>query len=184
MIDTAPSFLQGLLRRIPSDPMMGALVSKGKILLENRTLEGKDESGAAFGPYKTKPYYAPVDGRPPGYPAPTGGEPSKSGKTMKYDSYASYKSAMGFGATPQLSISNEMLSDIGWIVKSKTRALMFFTSRLSAAKAHKHHTGDYPFFGFGDMNTITEMNEELVQQFRDARRVARAEIKARRSRSR
>jgi len=183
LTDTASSFLKGIRAGLPSRMAMGALASKAKILIEQRTLEGKDEDGASFDKYRTAPYSAPVTNRPPGYPDPSGGDLSKSGKSMKFSSYAAYKQGLGFGEDVNLSVSNQMLSDIDWTVRSSTKALMFFTSRLSGAKASGHHEGYYPFFGLGDQKTEEAMNVKLREVFRDVRAKARAEAKARKARS-
>lgn len=188
MTDTAPSLLNNVLRHLPtqragSRKQIGALASKAVISIKQRTSEGKGESGQPFGQYKTEKYYAPVENRPPGYPQPTGGAATKTGKSMKYDSYSAYKSAMGFGAAPQLGVSWQMLNDIIWVVRSKVKALLFFASRLSAAKAHRHHTGFYPFFGIEDNSTEQAINDELRKQFKDARKKAMSALKKRRTRS-
>ena len=61
--------------------------------------------------------------------------------------YGDYKAKQGFGSKPQLSVSNQMLGDIQISVLGERRAELFFGSRLSAAKAHGHDQGKYPFFG-------------------------------------
>ena len=186
MTDTVPSLLDGMKSRFPAHKAISEICARGKALITSRTLSGKDVSNKPFDPYRTEPYYAPVQNRPPGYPTPSGGIMSGTraarGKTMKFPSYAAYKAGLGFGPQPQLSISNQMLSDILWIPRTKTKAIMFFASTLSAAKAHRHHTGYYPFFGFG-MKDIHEMNDELRFLFHKARKEARARLKAKRSRS-
>jgi len=184
MTDTATSLLDAVKAGLPSTKVMGALASKGKMLIAQRTLAGKSETGSAFEAYRTAPYYAPVEKRPPGYPTPSGGEITKSGKSAKYPSYAAYKTAQGFGAKVQLSVSNQMLSDIDWVVQSPTRAVLFFASRLSAAKAHGQHTGYYPFFGFGDAASVEQMSRELAGLFQDIRAKAQAEMKRRAEKSR
>lgn len=179
-IDSTASFFKTLKQELPSRAGMASLASKGKAVIAQRTLEGTSAAGSSFSPYKTAPYYAPIENRPPGYPSPSGGEMTKSGKSMKYPSYAAYKAGIGMGARPQLSISNEMLGDIDFIVQSDTRAVLFFTSRLSAAKAHKHHTGDFPFFDLRSLDDEKQMNEELIEQAKRVRDKARREASKRR----
>lgn len=131
-----------------------AVANAARMVIINRTLHEKlDLNRQPFAAYGTKRYYAPVDKRPPGYPAPSGGRTTalKGGrklKTVAYDEgYGDYKAGLGLGSAPQLSVSNRMLSDIQARVASAKSAVLFFGSRLSAAKAHGHHTGKRPFFG-------------------------------------
>ena len=123
-----------------------------KAVITNRTLLGQSLSGGSFKPYSTKTYYAPIERRSPGTPAPTGGRNThkKTGKKLKsmiYHSYATYKAAMGFGATPQLSLTNKMLMAMQVSVISARKAIIFFAGALQNAKAHGLHHGKFPFFG-------------------------------------
>jgi len=181
--DNTASYFAAIKSGIPSRAIMGSLASKGKTVIVNRTLSGENAYGGQFMSYKTEPYYAPIENRPPGYPSPPGGTQTKSGKSAKYASYADYKESLGLGATPQLSVSGEMLGDIDFIVQSETRAVLFFTSRLSAAKAHAHHTGDYPFFDLGLPADEQALNETLRDQAKKVRERARRQAKARRYRA-
>jgi len=181
--DNTASFFKAFKQEIPSRAAMGALASKGKTIIATRTLQGQSSEGGSFHPYQTEPYYAPIENRPTGYPSPAGGELTKSGKSMKFPKYSDYKQSLGMGSRPQLSVSNEMLGDIDFIVTSKTKAVLFFTSRLSAAKAHGHHTGDFPFFDLRLSADEAAMNDELRERLKEARKKARQQTRARRYRA-
>ena len=76
------------------------------------------------------------------------GTSSKGTKFPSYtDSYKLWKTGKGHPAATNLSLTGEMLGDIQFKVISPNQALLFFGSKLSQAKAHRHHTGKYPFFG-------------------------------------
>ena len=162
--------LRALTQGLESPANILAVANAARAVIVNRTLiEKLNVNRVPFNPYSTKVYYAPVEKRPAGYPKPTGGRTvSKSHyshrktaygssstlhggrklKTVAYDGgYGEYKAALGFGSTPQLSVSNRMLSDIQAQIVNAKRAILFFGSRLSAAKAYRHHTGKFPFFG-------------------------------------
>jgi len=75
------------------------------------------------------------------------GVSSKGTKFPDYSAgYKRWKTGQGYPATPNLSLTGEMMGDIQINIISPTFAVLFFGSRLSAAKAHKHHTGKFPFF--------------------------------------
>jgi hypothetical protein len=147
-----------------------AVANAARMVIVNRTLHEKlDVNRQPFTPYGTKRYYAPIEKRPPGYPIPSGGRTvaeshymhkttaygssstlrgGRKLKTMAFDDgYGEYKAGIGRGSTPQLSVSNRMLSDIQARVLTLKSAVLFFGNRLSAAKAHGHHFGKRPFFG-------------------------------------
>lgn len=130
-----------------------AVCNQAKRVIINRTsIEKLSANRQAFPAYSTKRYYAPVEKRPAGYPAPSGGrtkrvDTGRKLKTVAYDDgYGQYKAAMGFGSAPQLSVSNRMLSDIQVNIQTAWRGVLFFGSRLSAAKASGLHKGKFPFF--------------------------------------
>jgi hypothetical protein len=137
-------------------------------IIQTRTLLGRDVRGSAFSPYSTKAFSAPITNRPPGYPAPRGGKRSKSGKTMRFRwGWRQYKDSLGRGVTPNLSLSNQMLSDIQ-VKATENTSTLYFGSAESAAKAHGHHFGtgylpERPFFGIGeDVREKEALEKELV----------------------
>ena len=152
--DITPA-LAGLLRGLNSPaPMQGAL-NAAKIAITMRTLSGESLRGGVFPGYSTDTYYAPVAGRPAGYPSPSGGRrTAKRGgrrlKSMAFDEpggYGAYKAGIGRGASPQLSVSGALLDAIVGTVESPRRGVLSFASAHAAAKAAGHHTGKYPWFG-------------------------------------
>lgn len=150
-----------------------------KALMIERTLAGKDVSGNAFAGYSTQPYYAPVARRLPGYPMPAGGRLTKSGKSMFFaGGYREYKGGLGRGTSPQLSVSNQMLSD-EMVRAEDDRAVIYFGSAASAEKAHGHHFGTNRLprrehFGIQDSQSLHQIEDELVSLIRD--RAARADV--------
>lgn len=148
-----------------------ALGAVAKSVIVTRTLRGRSVSGAPFVGYSRRPYYAPIDKRPAGYEAPKGGIETKGGKTRFYPhGYGQYHRAYGLGSNVTLSVSNEMLGDIQ-VVGTHKKAILFFGSRLSAAKAHGHHTGtnpvlpERPFFDLSQDNA-KELRAELLKQIK------------------
>lgn len=118
------------------------LTSLGVTIIQERTRKGLDQAGRPFTGYSKKPYRAPVANRPAGYPSPSGGTPSKSGKTVLYEGgYGEYKGAGGFGTTPNLSVSGRMLGAIKPRAVTATLGEIFYTSREEAAKGHGHQFG-------------------------------------------
>jgi len=140
--------LKALAKGLQSPGNMLAVGNTARAVIMNRTvIERLSSDRAPFAPYSTRRYYAPVESRTPGYPKPKGGRrKAKRGgrklKTAVYEGgYGEYKASMGFGGTPQMSVSNRMLSSIQARVQGAKRVVLFFGDRLSAAKAHGHHTG-------------------------------------------
>ena len=150
--DITPA-LKNLFRSLQSKPNMQLVANTAKAIITNRVLSGQSLNGGSFKPYSKKPYSAPVDSRAPGVPAPTGGRNThkKTGrklKTMIFEGgYGQYKSAIGRGANPQLSLTNKMLGTMQVSVISAKKAVIFFAGQLSNAKAHGLHYGKFPFFG-------------------------------------
>jgi hypothetical protein len=180
MIETGSSVLSKFMANMPSQKAMGALASKAKVHIAFRTMRGQDANGGQFPRYKTKPAYISLN-PPPGYPAPKGGKVTRGGKgkSMKFDSYETYKSAMGRGRKVNLMMAGFMLgSDFLFTVLNKTKAILFF-ARRSAAIAHAHHTGRYPFFGLNDIGSAKELNGELIKEVRKAKSKARREARRR-----
>ena len=161
------------------DPRIAVnLAGAGKTIIQMRTAAGKGAGGKPFTPYSTKPIYMPVDKRKPGYKKPAGGRPSKSGKSVFYaGGYAEYKSAGGFGATPQLSVSNQMLGSIQIGVMASNHAFLFFANREAAAKAHGHEFGtgvpQRSFFDLSDFASEAAMRAEALQYMREAAKRAK-----------
>lgn len=147
-------------------------------LIQQRTALGRDERGRSFKSYSDEPYYAPVENRPAGYPAPRGGRTKhkKTGrdlKTVVYDGgYGDYKAAMGFGSKPQLSVSGEMLGDMVF-ARWRHGVIIYFISTLSRQKAAGHHTGKFPFFGFSADN-VQSIQKQLKRYVGEAIKKARA----------
>ena len=140
--------LKGLLKSMQNKKNIQLMANTAKAVIVNRTLMGKALTGGGFKGYSKKRYYAAIDNRPPGTPVPTGGRKTKGKKTMVFDGgYGQYKSAMGRGGVPQLSLTNKMLSSMQVFVISARKAVIFFAGQLSNAKAHGLHYGKFPFFG-------------------------------------
>lgn len=184
IVSSSQDNLAKLRLQLPAsgDPHMAVnLGGLGKTLITQRTSAGIGAGGKPFTPYKAGPYTAPVDKRPPGYPKPSGGEPSKSGKTVKYGSYADYKAAIGRGATPQLSVSGQMLAAIQVGTLGPNHAFLFFSSREEAAKAHGHEFGttttQRSFFDLSDFASDVAMREEALRYMKAAAKKARLQIK-------
>jgi len=163
------------------------LAGEAKALIAARTVRGISSSGAPFSPYKTgKTYYAPVARRPPGYPMPTGGRTThlttgKPLKTVAYGGgYGQYKQGIGRGAKVQLNVSGQMLGAIAIASSSPTLAILFFTSREEAAKAHGHEFGTTvprrPFFGIDDIQSVEALRKELAGYMRQIARAAKLEL--------
>ena len=161
-----PKRMQALGDQIGAKTML-QIGNLAKALITQRTLSGRDVRGAGFKAYSTKPFYAPIQRRAPGYPAPQGGIATKGGKTMFFPGgYRQYKSSMGRGPTPQLSVSNKMLTDIQ-VRAEEDRAILYFASARSAAIAHGHHFGTVvpkrEFFDIGrGPREVEQLEEELA----------------------
>jgi hypothetical protein len=135
-----PKRLEDFSKQIGSKTML-QIGNVAKALIIQRTLAGKDASGSAFTPYSTTPRYLPIKKRPVGYPAPAGGQTTKGGKTMFFSGgWKQYKSGIGLGARPQLSVSGKMLNDIQ-VRAEEEKAILYFGSARSGAIAHGHHFG-------------------------------------------
>ena len=144
------------LRRVKNfllNPNMMDVGNTAKAVIVMRTGRGESLEGGQFPAYSTEPYYASIERRPPGYPAPAGGRNTarRVGRKLKvhiYEGgYGEYKSAMGFGDKPQLSVSQSMLTDIQVMPMGRATVMLFFGDRLSAIKAYGLHYGKFPFFG-------------------------------------
>lgn len=173
--------LRGIADRVASPAMMRELGDTAKALITTRTLLGVSASGDRFAPYSTTPMYVSVANRPPGYPRPSGGQPSRTGRSVYFEGgYQQYKAGIGRGAIRNLSVSGEMLGDIQ-VRAEWGKAILFFGSALSAAKAHGHHTGannlpESEFFDIGDVTEVAQLNQiaadYIVKQVRLARMAA------------
>lgn len=156
------------------------LAGEGKALITQRTAAGIGSGNKPFAAYKPGPYRASVGRRPAGYPTPSGGSPSKSGKTVLYGSYGEYKSAIGRGAKPQLSISGGMLGAISIATVSSREAHLFFSSREEAAKAHGHETGTTttkrPFFDLSDFDSQDAMRTEMLKYMTRAAKASKLRL--------
>ncbi len=165
------------------------LAGKGKALIQARTAEGLGTGNRPFAGYSTKRYYAPIAKRTPGYPKPSGGRDAhirtgKPLKTMVFDSgYAGYKSGIGRGSAPQLSVSGKMLGAISIAEVHARTAILYFAGREEAAKAHGHHFGTTvpkrEFFDLSDYKNQEEMEDELVRQVRRMAKKAKLELQRR-----
>lgn len=168
-INTASPALKKLKNGIPSRQHMTEVGNMARALITQRTLLGRDEHGNNFKPYSKRTYYAPTKNRPPGYPAPSGGRtthkrfPKTKLKTMAFDDgYAGYKAGIGRPSHVTLAVSGQMLADMVTQVPNKRTAIILFRDRKSAAKAHKHHTGRYPFFGVSTSD-VSVMRKQFVR---------------------
>ena len=134
-------------------PNMMDVGNAAKGVIVARTGRGESLEGGSFPAYSTEPFYASIERRPPGYPAPSGGRTTakRGGRKLKSVYYeggwAQYKAAMGFGETPQLSVSHSMFTDIQVLTAGTHKVMLFWGDRLSANKAHGLHHGKFPFFG-------------------------------------
>lgn len=161
--------------------MIAEVLGTARTVIIQRTSEGLDEDENPFTAYSSKPYYAPVDNRPPGYPKPSGGTPSTSGKTIRYGSgYGEYKSAGGFGSKPQLGVSGKMLGAIVWTVQGPTYGFLFFSSAEEAAKAHGHQFGttttERRFFGVDSFDSQAQLRAAAFKYLRQAAKRARIRL--------
>lgn len=165
------------------------LAGVGKGLIVARTSSGVGAGNRPFTPYSTKPYYAPIERRPAGYPKPSGGrsESLRGGKAMKSVFYAGgykdYHSGIGRGSRVTLGVSGGMLNAISIATAGPMVAYLFFADRKEAAKAHGHTFGTVvprrPFFDLSDFNSETMLKLELLRLLRKAAKAARLELKAR-----
>lgn len=165
------------------------LAGVGRTVIQTRTLKGIGSGGKAFAPYSTKPYYAPIDRRPPGYKKPTGGRTTslRTGKPMKSayfeGGYGQYHAAQGFGSKVTLSNSNKMLASIQIAASSPVVATLFFAGREEAAKAHGHEFGTTttkrPFFDLSDFVSIKALESEFLDSVRDMAKRAKIEFERR-----
>ena len=182
-VDSLKKFRLGL--PASGDPRIVVnLAGLGKSLITTRTQKGEGAGGRSFAPYSKKTYYAPIDRRPPGYPSPSGGEPTKSGKSVKYaGGYAEYHGAQGFGSKVTLTVSGSMLGAIQIAVGGPTVAYLFFASREQAAKAHGHQFGTVvpkrEFFDLSDFESEQELKAETVKELRSLARRAKLELQGR-----
>lgn len=165
--------LAKLEQRTRSRRTMSAVASTVRALIVQRTLSGRDIHGRPFTPYSTTPIYVSVDNRPPGYPKPSGGRKSRTGRSVYYEGgYAQYKTSIGRGVRPQLSISQETLGDIKHRVTAPDRAILRFQTKESENKAAGHHfgSGNLPqreFFDIGEQKSeIAKIEGELVNLYR------------------
>lgn len=163
--------LKGLVAGLQGKgPIMG-IVNTAKAVIVNRTLAGESLENGTFASYSKKRYYASIAHRAPGVPAPGGGRTTalRGGRKLKsvvYDEgYGQYKSAMGRGASPQLSLTNMMLDAMQTAVINNKKAIIFFGSNLANIKAHGLHTGKFPFFGLRS-DESKNLYETLAAQLR------------------
>jgi len=77
---------------------------------------------------------------------------------MYFKDYGEYKQKLGRPGKVTLSLTGKMLASIQIAIASPKKAVLFFASRLDAAKAHKHHTGYYPFFALMQAEANDLMN--------------------------
>ena len=79
------------------------------------------------------------------------GQSSEGTKFPDYSTkYKKWKTGQGYSGTPNLSLTGQMMGDIQFKVVTPSYGILFFASNLSQAKAHKHHTGKFPFFHIMD----------------------------------
>lgn len=164
--------------------MITEMAGLGRTIVISRTQAGKGAGGKPFKPYSKKRYYAPTARRPPGYPQPAGGTATKSGKSMRFESgYAQYKSGIGRGNKVTLSVSGQMLGAIQIAVVSPTVAVLFFASRLEAAKAHGHQFGTTvpkrEFFDLSDFASVEAMKIKVIKDMRALAKRAKLELRGR-----
>lgn len=145
--------LRELVKGLSDKRAILGIANTAKATITARTLSGQSLDGGPFRAYSTKTYYAPIEGRDPGVPAPTGGRTTalRGGRKLKsvvYDGgYGQYKAAIGRGTHPQLSVSHMTLDAMQVSVVSNKRAIIFFGAQAANQKAHGLHTGKFPFFG-------------------------------------
>lgn len=136
-------------------------------LMQERTAAGKDIQGRDFADYSTRPFYAPVTNRPPGYPTPAGGRLTESGKSMHFPGgWKEYKGGIGRGTTPQLSVSGQMLGAMQ-VSSTDKGAVISFATAEAGEKAHGHQmgAGHLPrreHFGIKDNQTLGKIEDELA----------------------
>ena len=187
ILESPVDSLAKLRRGMPAsgDPRMVVNVAGvAKSLITTRTQRGEGAGGKPFTAYSKKTYYAPVERRTPGYPSPTGGAPTKSGKSVKYaGGYAEYKQGLGFGSKVTLTVSGQMLGAIAISVGGPTVAFLFFTSSEQAAKAHGHQFGTVApkreFFDIDDFESITALKAQAFKDLRALARKAKLELQGR-----
>ena len=174
--DTASPKLKKLRQNIGNVRNIIELTYVAKGIIQQRTLAGIDADGQAFVPYSKEEIYIPAadDNRPAGYPKPAGGTLTKSGRTMKFSGYDSYHAGLGLGATPTLSLSNQMLGSMQGTILSPTRSILSYHDRLSAAKAHGHTVGanNLPIREHLDIRDV-DGKADLLKAFTKAMRQAR-----------
>ena len=167
------------------------LAGKARTVIIGRTARGLDVGNKPFTPYSSKEYAAPISRRPPGYPQPAGGRSENILTGEPLDSmifekgYGQYKAGIGRGSRPQLNISGKMLGAIQIATVSPTTAVLFFSSREEAAKAHGHQYGTAPrvkreFFGVEGLTSRKKLNDAAREEVLDMARRARLEIARRR----
>lgn len=177
--DTAAPKLKRLRQEIGSIKNIVEITYIAKAIIEQRTLSGKDADGQPFEPYSDRTYYAPTDAskRPAGYPQPTGGTLTKSGKSMKFAGYGDYKAALGFPSYPTLSLSNRMLGAMAATILSPTRSILSYHDREAATRAHGHTFGaNYlpvrEHLDIRDVRGRGDLLKEFIRLMREARRAA------------
>jgi hypothetical protein len=179
--DDITPVLNAVGKALKSQQGITFVCAAAKAVIADRARSGQGVNGA-FAPYRTKPYYAPITKRPPSYPAPQGGRHRRltgrklKMKTMYYPSYAEYKSKMGRGSNPNLTMTGAMLNAIVWNVESNRRAYLFFASQLEANKAHGLHTTFYPFFALRDSDK-TSMTDSFIEGMRRSQKLAAKYLK-------
>jgi hypothetical protein len=174
--DTATPKLKRLRAEIGSVKTIIEITYQAKAIIEQRTLDGLDADGAPFEPYSQNTYYAPMDAgsRPAGYPQPTGGTLTKSGKSMKFEGYDDYKGKLGFPTHVTLSLSNRMLAAIAATILSPTRSILSYNDREAATRAHGHTYGanNLPVREHLDIRDVRS-KADLLKEFRAAMREVR-----------
>jgi hypothetical protein len=191
IIETSQDELRKLRSMMPASGdrrMIVEIAGAARALIKQRTLSGVGVDGAPFAAYGTKPYRASIDKRAPGVPAPRGGragrDPAIKGrkrarsKTRYYaGGYGEYKAALGRGSRPQLSLSGRMLGAMAVAVTGPRSAVIFFSSRLEAAKAHAHQYGTTvpkrEFFGIEDVGSEMELNRKTIKIMRETAKRAK-----------
>ena len=163
------------------------IAGSARSLIITRTQRGLGADNKPFTPYSKKPYYAPIDRRPPGYPKPTGGRSKslRTGKAMKSvfysDGYGGYKSGIGRGTKVTLTVSGQMLGAIQIATVSAEDAHLFFAGREQAAKAHGHEEGTVvpkrPFFDVSDVASEAQLARELLRHLKEVARQAKLNLK-------
>jgi len=161
---------------------MYTLGTEARAVMLTRTQLGRDEDDNAFVPYSTKRYYAPIARRPLGYPKPAGGRTHGIGKrakkrlkTMAFDGgYRHYKVGGGWGATPQLSVSNRMQNDLVVTTPNERTAVLSFVSERSDTIAEAHDKGigvpRRKWFGVGSSVSREQIERKYIELMESLKR--------------